>query len=50
MDTFCDSSSLWDSRHDWILQYDNLLKHSVKNNSQGKGTNLENKNSYTSFE
>ena len=31
------SSSLWDSSHDWILQYDNILKGNVKNKSYIRG-------------
>ena len=31
-------SSLWDSRHDWILQYDNILKGNITNQSYRKGS------------
>ena len=27
MDSCDNSNSLWDSSHDWILQFDNILKH-----------------------
>ena len=33
MDTCDNSSSLWDASHDWILQFDNILKNRPNYNS-----------------
>ena len=32
------SSSLWDSSHDWILKFDNILNGNAKNNFSRKGS------------
>ena len=49
MDSYSNSSSLWDSSHDWILQYDNILKGNVKNNAYIKGKLVECENLYLQY-